>query len=289
MVEFYGEKLVQSGHILEYYNYEREIGRKSEEEKQKDKDNPLKEPKQKTRQSSVERIIENRLVSLHRAKTNIRRLINANSTPGGMANFKRYFKRVKPVKKHLKPFFIKNLRYDRFMTLTFAENLQDISKANYLWKTFRQRLEYDLNLKLKYIAVTEFQERGAIHFHIILFNLPDLGVSYIEEKWREGRADIKTVYNVDNLGAYVSKYLTKDLLPEDDRLRGKKTYFCSKGLVKPQEITDPGVITNILQVCANQKVWETTVQNEIRGTVKYKQFNLRLTEEEIRQREDRFK
>ena len=42
--------------------------------------------------------------------------------------------------------------------------------------------------------------------------------------------------NVDNVGAYVTKYMTKD--NTDESYKVEKSYFSSKGLFKPIEITD---------------------------------------------------
>ena len=39
---------------------------------------------------------------------------------------------------------------------------------------------------------------------------------------------IKRIYNVDNLGAYLLKYMGKGV--SDSRLFGNKAYLCSKGL-----------------------------------------------------------
>ena len=53
-----------------------------------------------------------------------------------------------------------NNKYDKFLTLTFAENKTDIQECNILFKNFIKRLKYQYNLKnLKYLAVIEFQDR----------------------------------------------------------------------------------------------------------------------------------
>ena len=73
----------------------------------------------------------------------------------------------------------------------------------------------------KYLAVVEFQKRGAIHYHM----LSDFG--YIEQKelekiWGNGFVwirDLLTGNNgkpVDNVGAYLVKYMNKNII--DKRL-----------------------------------------------------------------------
>ena len=64
----------------------------------------------------------------------------------------------------------------KFMTLTFKDNIQDISYTNYEFNKFIKRLNFNLyndkKQRLKYIAVWEKQKRGAIHYHIIFLIFP---------------------------------------------------------------------------------------------------------------------
>ena len=54
-------------------------------------------------------------------------------------------------------------KYDKFLTLTFADNKTDVKACNILFKAFIRKLKrYKENLK--YLAVIEFQERGAVHY-----------------------------------------------------------------------------------------------------------------------------
>jgi hypothetical protein len=78
--------------------------------------------------------------SVHRTRTEIRRLINSNP------------------------------QLNKFMTLTFAENITDLKQANYEFNKFVLRLSYKYP-KFEYLAVPEFQQRGAVHYHVIC-NLP---------------------------------------------------------------------------------------------------------------------
>ena len=61
----------------------------------------------------------------------------------------------------------------KFVTLTFKDNIQDITITNREFKYFIQRLNYYLyhskTQLLKYIATWEKQKRGAIHYHVIFF------------------------------------------------------------------------------------------------------------------------
>ena len=120
-----------------------------------------------------------------------------------------------------------------FLTLTFKKNIVSIRRANNLFKDFTKRLNYRLGTKIKYIVVPEFQKRGAVHYHIVYFNLPYIDKAEIQRIWGHGFTRIETVRKVRDMGAYLSKYLSKSMF--DNRLYGEKAYFCSRGLLRPKE------------------------------------------------------
>lgn len=126
----------------------------------------------------------------------------------------------------------------KFVTLTFNDSMdfdiKDPKQCNKAFKTFIQRLKWR-HPDLQYIAVIEFQDkngRGAVHYHMIC-NLPVIPKSELSEIWGNGFVKINAIDKVDNLGAYVVKYMCEDL--HDNRLMGLKAYNCSKGLQRPQE------------------------------------------------------
>src|SRR5690554_214651 len=57
---------------------------------------------------------------------------------------------------------------DLILTLTFKENMTDYDTADKEFMKFIQRLKYKYG-DFEYISVKELQERGAIHYHVILF------------------------------------------------------------------------------------------------------------------------
>ena len=133
-----------------------------------------------------------------------------------------------------------------FLTLTFKENMKDMKKANYEFKKFIQRFSFYMKKKLKYITVVEFQERGAIHFHTLLFDIPyikDLP-KIVNKLWNNGRIDIKPIINIRNISAYVSKYIRKGFF--DKRLSKNKAYFCSRNCTYPEEWRDSKNIDRIM-------------------------------------------
>ncbi len=123
----------------------------------------------------------------------------------------------------------------KFITYTFAKNIKNVTQANELWSAHMRLLRGRFG-KLKYLCVIEFQKRGAVHYHVIFFNMKyTKGLKKIlENTWGHGFIKIITLSRVNNVGAYVAKYLQEDT--HDIRLSGKKAYFCSKGLFKPIEM-----------------------------------------------------
>ncbi|MFA5991658.1 MAG: hypothetical protein WC794_05455 [Candidatus Doudnabacteria bacterium] len=128
-----------------------------------------------------------------------------------------------------------------FLTLTFAKNVTDIDEANLEFHDFIGRLNVEVTgekkRKLKYVAVIEFQKRGAVHYHVIFFNLPFLEKDKIFKIWGNGYIDIHKIAQVKNIGFYITKYMTKKM--DDDRLKNRSCYLVSKGLLKPKIVYSP--------------------------------------------------
>ncbi len=122
-----------------------------------------------------------------------------------------------------------------FLTLTFEQNETNIIYANYEFTKFIQRLNYEITGDkkpyVKYVCVIEFQKRGAVHYHIVFFNIPFVHKDKMSELWSNGHIKIKMVDDVKDIGYYVTKYMVKDI--DDPRLQGRKSYFVSNGLIKP--------------------------------------------------------
>lgn len=203
----YDRKIMYCGNVMEVYSYKEPI---------------LKEYKNKIdkqrREQTDEVIKENRDRSLRRTKDRIRNLTNTNYVAGRSS----------------------------FLTLTFKENMVDYDVAFDCWKRFKQMLEYKIGKKLQYMGVVEFQTkhyektgRCAIHFHIALFNIDYLDQKMLYELWNKvttGGVNIKSLNEVDNVGAYLTFYLGKDFdgYLRFERYKNKKRYFYSRNLKEPE-------------------------------------------------------
>jgi hypothetical protein len=135
--------------------------------------------------------------------------------------------------------------FKTFITLTFKNNVTDIEKANKCFKNWRDSIARKLKAQKKefsYVAVPEFQKRGAVHYHLLsnidLENsdiiIPQKGKKkqYDVRYWNKGYSSVFPMKDVNVVG-YLTKYMTKDI---DNRLWGKRRYLYSMNLKQPNTI-----------------------------------------------------
>lgn len=168
----------------------------------------------------------------------------------------------------------------KFLTLTFKENMQDLKEANKIFKSFIERvkdklLESDEKKAFKYIAVIEFMKNGRIHYHV-LCNLKYVRAKKLEEIWGHGFIKINRINHVDNIGAYVIKYMTKE--DADPRLQGKKMYQTSQKLDKPKELVGAQAqyLYEKMQEEKRKKVYSSSYENkQTANKIVYEEYNLK--------------
>lgn len=131
-------------------------------------------------------------------------------------------------------------KWKSFITLTFADNITEIDEANKqfnIWRTAIKQVKPDFI----YLAVPEFQKRGAVHYHVLSnISLEDKNIitpqednpEYYDVKyWKYGFSAFDDVSgDVKKIIGYISKYMTKDA---DSRLYGRRRYLCSRDIEKP--------------------------------------------------------
>lgn len=144
--------------------------------------------------------------------------------------------------------------WESFITLTFADNVTDIATANKIFGSWSSNIK-KLKKDFKYLCVPEFQKRGAVHYHI-LSNLgeSDIDTIILRQKdftdkqlakmsnsarskcfnvryWSKGFSRVDFLKgDIKKIIGYISKYMTEDI---DNRLFGKKRYFYSQNIKKP--------------------------------------------------------
>jgi len=135
------------------------------------------------------------------------------------------------------------LKKNTFATLTFKKNEKNLKIANRELAKFIMRLRYHTGWIPRYLAVPEFQKRGAIHYHIVFFGCPYIKKEKFAKLWGHGFVDIKQIKKIKNLSAYISKYITKQ--HTDKRLFNFRVYLASRNLNFPMIYRDEKNIDKI--------------------------------------------
>lgn len=255
------KKLIVCGNVIEIYEYEKPPKAPEGNFDSKDDYNPFDFENTKIEPREVDRVEERRRQSLRDSRNLTKRLALMNFNNG-----------------------------DKFLTLTFdPSRFDDHSKIRNLdfvdkeFKKFIQRFNYKFKTKLKYLAVRETHKSGVFHFHMICNWEKDFSCEEEiraserflgKEVWKHGFVDIKTINHVDNVGAYIIKYMTKDLSIE--LFKGKKMYLCSKGLKRPFVYKDHEADLIIQQYGLDLKkeVFTNSYESEYLGKIVYSEFNL---------------
>lgn len=97
-----------------------------------------------------------------------------------------------------------------WVTLTYAENMRDLKRLHSDTKAFNRRLRKIVG-HYEYIEAVEPQKRGAWHAHMIMIfdhRAPFVPNETVRNAWKQGFVNVKAVSNVDDVGAYLSAYLT---------------------------------------------------------------------------------
>lgn len=134
-------------------------------------------------------------------------------------------------------------KFESFVTLTFKENITDLTIANRHfnnWVSSMKRIKKDF----VYIGVPEFQKRGAVHYHLMTNLTP--GSEFLpRQEGKENMYDVKywnhgfsSVFDLEladekfSVALYLSKYFWKDF---DNRLFGRNKILKSNNLEKASE------------------------------------------------------
>lgn len=232
------QKIVISGQYVEHYNYE----------------NPY--------YVGYPRLRSNRLASrsrvrlqqeqirddnVRRTRTKIRRLVNCNQD------------------------------LVKFMTLTFNISVKDLNEANPYFQNFVKKLRRRYK-DFKYICVPEFQPKSQrVHYHL-LCNIPYIDNNELTQLWGNGFTFIRMIDNVDNLGAYICKYLGKANF--DTRYFKKQKFFYSLNLLKPIIIDDLEKVIHIINNLPTEigiflyRLTTFDFYTKYLGNIQYKQYKL---------------
>lgn len=135
-------------------------------------------------------------------------------------------------------------RNELHIVLTYAENMTDPKRLYDDLDKFMKRFRYDYRKEstIDYINIVEPQERGAWHCHLLVrfnnLNSVYLPNEYVRERWGHGYVTIQGLKDIDNIGAYLSAYLsdvevneeyTGPLEVEEKEINGQKKKFVKGG------------------------------------------------------------
>ena len=130
--------------------------------------------------------------------------------------------------------------WQTFITLTFEDNIQDISYAYEEYKKFIYKIKRIFK-DFMCLCVPEFQKRGAVHYHLLTnIDINNNKLVYFQEDnkkfshikyWNNGFNNVENVSgNMQKIINYISKYMTKDI---DDRLFSHHRYYYTRNLKRP--------------------------------------------------------
>jgi len=163
----------------------------------------------------------------------------------------------------------------KFLTLTFNNqqgfDINDVSITHHYFKLFIRRL-VNMYGEFRYLAVPEFQKRGAVHYHMVT-DLPFIKSDLLAEVWGHGFVKINQIKQSSRVGVYISKYLTKEAYaPENGSFR---KFFYSKNLSKPEVVYGERVV-NLLAKLRQKYAPKFTGKYEsmYNGDIRYFEFVL---------------
>lgn len=207
-------KVIQSGDIIEVYEYSRSLPHRRAHRKAT------------VRKRSGDVVRPRRPDSIYRLRKNFVRLILSN-IDGGEA--------------------------PAFVTLTMHQ-IVPLARAVRSFSLFTRRLRTRIGRDFRYVAVPEFQKRGAVHFHALVWGLPhgyvdeiiketgqkittadlhETNSRQLQNIWGRGFVDSIRTDGSPKLAGYLGKYMHKTL--SDIRLGGAKAYYASRNIMRPMQ------------------------------------------------------
>lgn len=129
--------------------------------------------------------------------------------------------------------------FPALVTLTMFEIVR-IDTAYDAFNEFVRKLRRRFGKEFKYIVVPEFQKRGAVHFHALVWGLPydiisnESRLRYLQALWGEGFLDCIVTDGSSKLAGYLSKYMSKAM--SDQRLFSQKAYVSSRNVLRSVSI-----------------------------------------------------
>lgn len=175
-----------------------------------------------------------------------KRDVNTTTTQKGESIFQEsnLERSIRQTKTTITDYVLSN-NFEIFATFTFSPKKVDrfdIDACKYKLRKWLQR-QREKNANLKYVIVPERHKNGAIHFHAIFENIDTFTLKKTKIKqdgravfsmtdWRFGFSNVKFIdSNRIKVAAYISKYITKDMIT----IENKRRYWSSRNLSLPEK------------------------------------------------------
>jgi len=217
-------RVVQYADVVEYYEYDKEI-------------TPRRPPPRKS------------LLERNRAKA--RRLLGVPKSKFSVKRAKTQFFRI-----------CAEALYTRgrplFLTLTFAQEFVSITSGYQAINELTKHIKSKMGETIAYIAVPEWQKKGKLHFHLLVWGLSqknyqnERSTRNLQRLYGKGFLDVRLAYdNSPKLASYFAKYFTKAYT--DTRLGARKAYTTSRSIIKPRQVGS-NTLTSYTDIILPQKL-----------------------------------
>jgi len=169
------------------------------------------------------------------------------------------------------------------ITCTYATNQTDLRVGYEDFKAFSRALRTRFGRGFRYIAVPEFQKRGALHFHALAWGLPEdlakreRSTRLVAQFWDHGFVDVYLTDGDEKISSYLAKYMSK--CHDDIRLFEKKTYRCSRNVFRPI-VEKNAMLTHLEYVYGigvdNPPCKDKTFETQWMGQGRYRYYKLSI-------------
>lgn len=176
------------------------------------------------------------------------------------------------------------------MSVSYKENITDLGKIKNDYKELIKKINNYISKKiyidkpfigLQYVYIIEEQDRGSLHIHSMVFNMPDIDIKDISKKWKGGSLDLKKIFpkkgedSIEHVKAYMLKGLKKENLEQLNKTFNSNQYYTtSKKVYKPEIIYETEenkqLVNEILEGLKDSKlVYHNIYLNEYTGKCTY--------------------
>lgn len=175
-------------------------------------------------------------------------------------NYERRPDNIRRLRKHFVRLVRSNLASNgnpAFVTLTMLD-VVGLETGAKLYNSFIKKARAVFGDDIRVIGVPEFQKRGAVHYHALVWGIPERiieheaphwhgeadfgllgkverGSRYIQSLWAYGYVDCVLTDGSPKLANYVAKYMYKAM--QDSRLYGRRAYYATRNVLRPMLVT----------------------------------------------------